>query len=91
VWREYGKGNVSSSNGDAMKERAIRRHHIARLKKKRQHYWLGGLTLRSLGIAANTPKPCSCYACGNPRRHFGRRTIQERRHSDGYFDNGEDF
>ena len=24
-------------------------------------------------------KMCSCPMCGNPRRHFGERTIQERR------------
>lgn len=22
---------------------------------------------------------CSCDMCGNPRRHFGKRTLQERR------------
>ena len=22
-------------------------------------------------------KPCSCWACGNPRRHFGAKTRQE--------------
>jgi hypothetical protein len=26
-----------------------------------------------------TRKPCSCSACGNPRRYFGEKTIQERR------------
>lgn len=24
--------------------------------------------------------PCSCPLCGNPRRYFGTRSIQERRH-----------
>jgi hypothetical protein len=24
--------------------------------------------------------PCSCFLCGNPRRHLGEPTIQERRH-----------
>jgi len=23
-------------------------------------------------------QPCSCWACGNPRRHFGAKTQQER-------------
>lgn len=23
--------------------------------------------------------PCSCPMCGNPRRHFGEKTIQERK------------
>ena len=26
----------------------------------------------------DTPTPCSCVWCGNPRRHFGERTRQER-------------
>ena len=25
-----------------------------------------------------TRHPCSCPMCGNPRRHFGERTLQER-------------
>ena len=25
-------------------------------------------------------KKCSCWMCGNPRRHMGEKTIQERRH-----------
>ena len=25
-----------------------------------------------------TRKPCSCWMCGNPRRHFGTKTRQER-------------
>jgi len=27
----------------------------------------------------HTRVPCSCTMCGNPRRHFGERTVQERR------------
>ncbi len=23
--------------------------------------------------------PCSCWMCGNPRRYFGERSLQERR------------
>jgi len=30
-----------------------------------------------IGRAARTPKPCSCYACGNPRKHFKSLTRQE--------------
>jgi hypothetical protein len=36
-----------------------------------------------IGRAARTRHPCSCYGCGNPRRHFKspdwRLTLQERR------------
>jgi hypothetical protein len=27
---------------------------------------------------AETRTPCSCWMCGNPRRHFGERSRQER-------------
>ena len=26
-----------------------------------------------------TPKRCSCPMCGNPRKHFGQKTLQEMR------------
>lgn len=29
------------------------------------------LTPASVGRTANTPTPCSCHMCGNPRKHFG--------------------
>jgi len=67
--------------------RALRRHHYRRLQKTRQHYWgrdrdqqhTPPLTPRELGYVANTPHPCSCYLCGNPRRNFNEKTVQERR------------
>ena len=31
--------------------------------------------------AANHLKVCSCWMCGNPRRHLGEVTLQERRAS----------
>ena len=34
---------------------------------------------RQIGRFAQTRKPCSCFMCGNPRRHFGEKTIRERR------------
>ena len=65
--------------------RAQRRHHIQRLKKRRR--FRGGLDLaaehgRLLGKALATPAACSCVLCGNPRRHFGEPTLQERRASE---------
>lgn len=58
--------------------RALRRHHIARLKRTRAGYWgvardiWNGsdrtLTPVQLGILVNTTTPCSCWMCGNPRR-----------------------
>lgn len=63
-----------------MSKRALRRHHRERLKHARKHYWLGLETARQQGIAVNTPRPCSCWMCGNARRHFGYRTRQEELH-----------
>lgn len=31
-------------------------------------------------------KPCSCWMCGNPRRHLGEVTLQERRQNDSLRD-----
>jgi hypothetical protein len=66
--------------------RAVRRHHIARLKAARKGYWgrvydasAPGLTPRQLGMLAATPAPCSCWMCGNPRAKLGELKIQERR------------
>ncbi len=60
---------------------AIRRSHVARLKRRaslrlpehRKH------DPRQVGKAATTPKSCKCMFCVNPRKDFGRKTIQERR------------
>lgn len=56
--------------------RAVRRHHAARLKRKRARYWggapkevTGAQQARYLGLLLNTATPCSCWMCGNPRRH----------------------
>jgi len=71
-----------------MNGRAIRRHHRERLKKNRRFHW--GRDLRQepkiLAMAINTPTPCSCAMCCNPRskksiNHKSEpETMQERRH-----------
>lgn len=62
---------------------ALRRHHHQRLKKSRRYRW--GRDLRrephQLAKVINTPTPCSCPMCGNPRRYFGELTLQERRNA----------
>ena len=35
--------------------------------------------LDQLHLYTSTRKPCSKWCCGNPRRHFGKKTIQELR------------
>lgn len=62
-----------------MSSRAIRRHHIERLKKARKNYFNGDLDERELGKVVSTPKPCSCHMCVNERKVSGVKTIQERR------------
>lgn len=73
--------------------RAERRAQVARLKQKRKFYFGGGfdnetisgynqhipLEGRQLGRVVQYPAMCSCPMCGNSRRHFGERTIQEQR------------
>lgn len=65
-----------------MKGRAIRRHHRDRLKARRRSYWAEACKNdpRRLGIAIDTPKPCSCLMCRNARPYAGP-TIQELRQS----------
>lgn len=64
--------------------RALRRHHAARLKRrqcKRNAGWLCGLSdefkRKKTGILLHTPKVCSCFMCGNPRKYLGEPTLQE--------------
>lgn len=52
----------SVSRSDLM--RSIRRHHRTRLLKRRKHYYNKVNDAR----IADTPTPCSCWMCGNPRR-----------------------
>ena len=66
-------------------KRAVRRHHVKRLRRKRKGYWSGILLHRECsasrwrGMITTTPKLCSCYMCGNPRKYFNERTMQEKK------------
>lgn len=74
--------------------RSERRHHRKRLKKKRLDYYGGWMktklakigaprdfckrVVRKIGVAIDTPKPCSSPGCcGNPRRR-GEKTKAEK-------------
>ena len=64
-----------------MRTRAERRQ-LAELQKRRArhfHVVAGHVDPRHVGRAAKSPRPCSCWKCGNPRRFFGEPTVQERR------------
>lgn len=60
-----------------MRTKEYRLAQIERLKKNRKHYWNNSLNTKHAGMALTTPKICSCWMCGNPRKYFGDRTIQE--------------
>ncbi len=69
--------------------RAIRLHHIERLKHNRKNYYghhrvygkegITHMSAKELNRVVFTPALCSCPKCGNPRKFFGELTIQERR------------
>jgi hypothetical protein len=42
---------------------------------RRSHYFSN----RHKSKHHDTPTPCSCDMCGNPRRHFNERTVAELR------------
>lgn len=63
------------------KTQSQRRHHRERLMRKRRHYWNTAVEHKTLGKLAKTPTPCSCWMCGNPRRHSGKPTLQEAKHN----------
>ena len=56
-------------------KRAQRRHDLDKRKKRARHIYPHDRD----GKLANHLAICSCPICGNPRRHFGQRTIQEIR------------
>lgn len=57
--------------------RDLRRHHRERLMRKRADYYCGNYK-DNVGKLVDTPTPCSCAGCGNPRRHWNELTIHER-------------
>jgi hypothetical protein len=65
--------------------RAFRRHQAARRKRwvrrtlTRYFSTERSVESRRVGLYADTPKPCSCWMCGNPRRCFNEPPVQERR------------
>lgn len=64
-----------------MRTRAFRRQQLQRIRNKVASYY-GGYARhdpRQLGRLATTRTPCSCWMCGNARRHRGELSLQERR------------
>jgi hypothetical protein len=77
--------------GGNMKNRALRRHHLSRIKERVKNIWLNiyrdnyfkALNDEKLNICvskhSSTRKKCSCFACGNIRKNFNELTLQEKR------------
>ncbi len=67
-----------------MHGRAIRRHHLDRMKSKAKHIrsiiwgWEDADVDYKAALSANHLAACSCPMCGNPRKHFHMLTQQER-------------
>ena len=65
--------------------RSQNRHHAERVKNKRSRYQNAHTTGKqdvAIGKVACTPAMCSCYMCGNPRKHFSELTHQEKKFVD---------
>lgn len=72
-----------------MRDRAYRREAERNKKRKvrtiLERWWKTGtgvpeITEYDIGRLAHATTPCSGPCCGNPRKHFGQRTVQEKRH-----------
>lgn len=49
-------------------------------KVVRQHMFdMFEITPKMIGTAANHGKLCSCHMCGNPRKFFNAKTLQEQK------------
>jgi hypothetical protein len=52
------------------------------------HYFMpgDGFEPRRVGLYSKTPKLCSCWMCGNPRKFFDKVSIHELRAPQSYMD-----
>jgi hypothetical protein len=61
-------------------QRALRRHHRQRIKVRRMK--LDKHLERTFHpMYIDTGVRCSCYCCGNPRKHFKEVSMQEKKHT----------
>jgi hypothetical protein len=54
------------------------RHSCCPVDKLLWRVWTDSLSPADLGKRAVTPAMCSCWKCGNPRRHFKEATAEEK-------------
>lgn len=74
-----------------MRTRAERRHHHQRMLDRVKNFRIydyffldDDARKRHQQKVAETRKPCSCWMCGNPRRYFNEKTMQEKRFDERY-------
>lgn len=72
-----------------MKNRGVRRHHQDRMKQRVKNRFINiyrdtyyknlpeDELKEAIACQAVNRKKCSCYMCGNPRKYFNEKTIQE--------------
>ena len=76
------EGETEGKTGS--QRRSLRRHYDQRKKawvrKNLTHYFYGLAVMPAdrVGRYARTPKVCSCFMCGNPRRYQGGPTLRKR-------------
>lgn len=63
--------------------RSLRRHHRQRIRKNRSEHLEKDVVYKHsyhkmASMQVNTACVCSCFMCGNPRKFFNEKTIQER-------------
>jgi rubredoxin len=67
-----------------MRDRSFRKNAEEKRKawarKLGREWYNNEPTDRQVGILAHSPHKCSCPMCGNPRKHFKKKTLQELRH-----------
>ena len=78
-----------------MRDRAFRR--FQELKKKKwvqkifSKYRMHDLTETDIGAYAHSPKGCSCFMCGNPRKWWNDKTVQEKKMDEYYKATDDEF
>ena len=65
------------------REQTERARTRKRLMRRFEHHpeWL---TDRVVGIESKSPHLCSGMCCGNPRKWFGMKSVQERRQNEAF-------
>lgn len=76
-----------------MRDRAFRRFQEFKKKAWVQRVFSKWRPLdeASIGVLAHSPHNCSCHMCGNPRKWWNEKTMQEKRMDEFYKATDEDF